>query len=38
MADVVLDEASYLHAVPPQLRDIAVLVEPLTIARQRIFG
>jgi threonine dehydrogenase-like Zn-dependent dehydrogenase len=34
MAELVVEEERYLHAVPPHLRDIAVLVEPLTIAEK----
>lgn len=34
LTEMVVDEARYLHRVPPHLREIAVLVEPLTIAEK----
>ncbi|MFB3827574.1 MAG: glucose 1-dehydrogenase [Bryobacteraceae bacterium] len=34
MTDLVVEEARYLYAVPPELREIAVLVEPLTVAEK----
>lgn len=34
MADFVVEDRSWLHVVPPTLRDVAVLVEPLTIAEK----
>jgi threonine dehydrogenase-like Zn-dependent dehydrogenase len=36
LADEVVEDARYLHAVPPSLRDVAVLVEPLTIAEKAL--
>lgn len=36
MADYVVDEAAFLHVVPPQLREVAVLTEPLTIAEKAV--
>lgn len=36
LAEYVVDDARYMHVVPPQLRDIAVLVEPLTIAAKAL--
>ena len=37
MAEYVVDDAAYMHVVPRRLRDIAVLVEPLTIAAKALF-
>ena len=34
MADYVVEDHRYLHRVPPELRNVAVLVEPLTIAEK----
>ncbi len=34
LAEFAVDEAAYLHPVPGHLREIAVLVEPLTIAEK----
>jgi glucose 1-dehydrogenase len=34
MAEYVVEDHRYLHRVPPELRGIAVLVEPLTIAEK----
>ena len=34
MTEYYVDEEQYLNLVPPQLRDVAVLVEPLTIAEK----
>lgn len=34
MTEVVVDDARYMNLVPPGLRDVAVLVEPLTIAEK----
>jgi threonine dehydrogenase-like Zn-dependent dehydrogenase len=34
MADVVVEDRAWLHLVPPTLREVAVLVEPLTIAEK----
>lgn len=34
LTELVVEEARYLHRVPPHLREIAVLVEPLTIAEK----
>ena len=36
MTDYVVDEEKYMNLVPPNLRDIAVLVEPLTIAQKAV--
>lgn len=36
IAEYVVDDAKYMHIVPSQLRDIAVLVEPLTIAAKAL--
>lgn len=36
MCDYVVDDEKYLHAVPPELRDVAVLTEPLTIAEKSL--
>ncbi len=37
LAEYVVDDASYMNVVPPHLRDIAVLVEPSTIAAKALF-
>jgi glucose 1-dehydrogenase len=34
MTQQVVDEASYMHVVPAHLRDVGILVEPLTIAEK----
>ncbi len=34
MTELVIEQRRYLHAVPRELRDVAVLVEPLTIAEK----
>jgi len=34
LAEFVVDDASYMHRVPRELREVAVLVEPLTIAEK----
>ena len=34
MTEEVVDHERYLHLVPPELRDVAVLTEPLTIAEK----
>lgn len=36
MTEVVVEKERYLHRVPPGLRDVAVLTEPLTISRKAI--
>jgi glucose 1-dehydrogenase len=36
MAELVVEEARYLTRVPPELRDVAVLTEPLTIAQKAL--
>jgi threonine dehydrogenase-like Zn-dependent dehydrogenase len=36
MSEVVVEEESYLNVVPQELRDVAVLVEPLTIAEKAL--
>jgi threonine dehydrogenase-like Zn-dependent dehydrogenase len=36
MAELVVDEARYMNVVPPELRETAVLVEPLTIAAKAL--
>ena len=36
MAEYVVDHEQYLNVVPPYLRDIAVLAEPLTIAEKAV--
>ncbi|GCE27481.1 alcohol dehydrogenase [Dictyobacter alpinus] len=36
MTNMVVDEASYLHPVPSELREVAVLTEPLTIAEKAL--
>jgi threonine dehydrogenase-like Zn-dependent dehydrogenase len=37
LAEFVVDEEHYLHVVPRELRDVAVLVEPLTIGEKARF-
>lgn len=37
LTEFVVDEAQYMHVVPPALRDVGVLVEPLTIAEKARF-
>ncbi len=34
MTELVVDDQSYMNVVPPELRDVGVLVEPLTIAEK----
>jgi threonine dehydrogenase-like Zn-dependent dehydrogenase len=34
MTEYVVDHERYMHVVPPELRDVAVLTEPLTIAEK----
>jgi threonine dehydrogenase-like Zn-dependent dehydrogenase len=36
MTQFVVDDEKYMHVVPPELRDVAVLVEPLTIAEKAL--
>src|SRR5262249_35488972 len=36
MTELVVDDAQYMHVVPAALRDVAVLVEPLTIAEKAL--
>src|SRR5262249_54860383 len=36
MTEYVVDEAQYMHVVPADLREIGVLVEPLTIAEKAL--
>lgn len=36
MTELVVDEERYMNPVPPELRDVAVLVEPLTIAEKAL--
>jgi len=36
MTEFVVEEEQYLNVVPPELRDVAVMVEPLTIAEKGI--
>jgi len=36
LAEEVVEDARYLHAVPRELRDVAVLVEPLTVAEKAL--
>jgi threonine dehydrogenase-like Zn-dependent dehydrogenase len=36
MAEYVVDHERYMHVVPPELRDVAVLTEPLTIAEKAL--
>jgi threonine dehydrogenase-like Zn-dependent dehydrogenase len=37
MTELVVDDEGYMHVVPRSLRDVAVLVEPLTIAEKAFF-
>ena len=37
MAELVVDDAQYMQVVPQALRDVAVLVEPLTIGMKALF-
>lgn len=37
MAEYVVDDAQYMFMVPPELREVAVLVEPATIAAKALF-
>lgn len=36
MTEIVVDEERYMHVLPPALRDVGVLVEPLTIAEKAL--
>ncbi|HVP09894.1 MAG TPA: glucose 1-dehydrogenase [Phycisphaerae bacterium] len=36
MTELVVDDERYMHVVPRELRDVAVLVEPLTIAQKAV--
>ncbi len=36
MSEYVVDDERYMHVVPPELRDVAVLTEPLTIAEKAL--
>jgi glucose 1-dehydrogenase len=36
MTELVVEEERYLNPVPPELRDVAILVEPLTIAEKAL--
>lgn len=36
MTEVVVDDERYMNVVPPELRDVAVLAEPLTIAEKAL--
>ena len=36
MTELVVEEERYFHLVPRELRDVAVLVEPLTIAEKSL--
>ncbi len=36
MTEAVVDDQRYVHRVPPELRNVAVLVEPLTIAEKAL--
>jgi glucose 1-dehydrogenase len=36
LTEFVVEEEPYLHVVPPDLRDVAILVEPLTIAEKAL--
>jgi glucose 1-dehydrogenase len=36
LVEEVVEDARYLHRVPPELREVAVLVEPLTIAEKAL--
>ena len=38
MAEYVVEESKYLHVVPQQLREVGVLVEPLTIAEKAMLA
>jgi threonine dehydrogenase-like Zn-dependent dehydrogenase len=38
MTEFVVDEARYLNKIPPYLSDVAVLVEPLTIAEKALLS
>ena len=37
MAEYVVDDAQYMCVVPPEMREVAVLVEPATIAAKALF-
>ena len=37
MTETVVDDEKYMNPVPPELRDVGVLTEPLTIAEKSIF-
>ncbi len=37
MAEYIVDDSTYMHRVPNELRDFAVLVEPATIAAKALF-
>ncbi len=37
MAEYVVDEAQYMNVAPREMRDVAVLVEPMTIATKALF-
>jgi threonine dehydrogenase-like Zn-dependent dehydrogenase len=36
MTEIIVDDERYMNVVPPALRDVAVLVEPLTIAEKAL--
>jgi threonine dehydrogenase-like Zn-dependent dehydrogenase len=36
MTELVVDEERYMHVVPPALREVGILVEPLTIAEKAL--
>lgn len=36
MTEFVVDDEKYMNVVPPELRDVAILVEPLTIAEKAL--
>lgn len=36
MTELIVDDEKYMNVVPPELRDVAVLVEPLTIAEKAL--
>src|SRR5215475_2399061 len=36
MTELVVDDEQYMHVVPPHLRDVGVLVEPMTIAEKAL--
>jgi glucose 1-dehydrogenase len=36
MTEMVVDDERYMHVVPPALRDVGILVEPLTIAEKAL--